>query len=221
MADRASAARGPAEAGLGGRFITLEGIEGVGKSTQVAAAADAAAALGHEVVRTREPGGTAVGDRIRDVLLDPAVEPAPETELLLMFAARAEHLERCVRPALAAGRWVVCDRFTDASYAYQGGGRGVSLARIAALETWLHDDLHPHLTLLLDAPVDTALARALGQGPSDRFERETRDFFERARATYLDRAEREPDRFRVIDATAPKDVVGAAVAAAVRALEPG
>ena len=187
-----------------GRFITLEGIEGVGKSSHVAAVVEALQARGQAVVATREPGGTPVADRIRALLLDPDGDPPdPETELLLLFAARAEHLAQCIRPALARGDWVVCDRFTDATYAYQGGGRGLAAERIGALEGWVQGDLRPDLTILLDAPVELALERARGRGAADRFECETAAFFERARSVYRELAAREPGRFRVVDASAP------------------
>jgi len=199
-----------------GRFITLEGIEGVGKSTQARALADVLRSAGYDVLATREPGGTPVADRIRALLLDPDGNgPAVDTETLLVFAARAEHLATRVRPALAAGHWVVCDRFTDATYAYQGGGRGIPNERIATLEQWVHADLVPDRTILLDAPVDTALARARGRAEADRFEREAAAFFERARATYLARAQAEPERFRIVDACAEPETVRARVIAAV------
>lgn len=191
-----------------GRFITLEGIEGVGKSTQVRILADRLESAGHTVVRTREPGGTEVGDRIRAVLLDPNGQaPVDDTELLLMFAARAEHIARVIRPALAVGQWVVCDRFTDATHAYQGGGRNIDPARIAVLEQWVQQGLVPDRTLLLDLPVEEGLDRALGEGDGDRFERERRAFFERVRETYLERAAAEPERFRVIDAAGDVETV--------------
>lgn len=199
-----------------GRFITLEGIEGVGKSSHVQALVEALARGGRRAIATREPGGTPVGDRIRAVLLDPdAAAPVPDTELMLVFAARCEHLETRVRPALARGEWVVCDRFTDATYAYQGGGRGIAPARIAALEDWVQGALRPDRTVLLDAPVETALRRAQGRAAADRFERETAAFFERARAVYLERAAAEPGRFRVVDATRPLEAVRADVVAAI------
>lgn len=199
-----------------GRFITLEGVEGVGKSTQVRILADRLESAGHTVVRTREPGGTEVGDRIRAVLLDPNGQaPVDDTELLLMFAARAEHIARVIRPALAAGQWVVCDRFTDATYAYQGGGRNIDPARIAVLEQWVQQGLVPDRTLLLDLPVEEGLDRALGDGDGDRFERERRAFFERVRETYLERAAAEPERFRVIDAAGDVETVADRVHEAV------
>lgn len=199
----------------GNRFITLEGIEGVGKSTHVEAVVDALRARGVSAVRTREPGGSPVADRIRSLLLDPDGDPPlAETELLLLFAARSEHLARVIQPALEAGQYVVCDRFTDASYAYQGGGRGVPSERIATLEALVQGDLRPDRTILLDAPVPVALERARGRGAIDRFERETAAFFERARSVYLERARAEPGRFRVIDASGPVEQVGEQVVAA-------
>jgi dTMP kinase len=191
------------------KFITVEGIEGVGKSTQVALLSKVLRARGIDAVTTREPGGTRLGERIRELLLARDGAPAmhADTELLLIFAARAEHLHQVVRPALSASRWVICDRFTDASYAYQGGGRGIAGARIAALETWVQGGLRPDVTMLLDAEVETALARAQARGKEDRFERETAEFFARVRRAYLARAAREPHRFRVIDANAPIDQV--------------
>lgn len=185
-----------------GRFITLEGIEGVGKTTQVPVVAAALRARGVEVIETREPGGTVLGEGIRALLLDRTL-PAMEllSELLLVFAARAEHLEKVIRPALDAGRWVVCDRFTDATYAYQGGGRGLPHASIAVLERLVQRGLEPDLTLLFDAPVEIALGRAKSRGEGDRFEAERTEFFARVRATYLDRARAAPARFRVVDAT--------------------
>ena len=202
-----------------GRFITLEGIEGVGKSTQAARLADALRAAGRGVVQTREPGGTAIGDRIRSILLDPDGEgPAQDAELLLLFAARAEHLERVIRPALASGQWVVCDRFTDATYAYQGAGRGIPSQRIAALEDWVQGDLRPDRTLVLDLPVEEGLQRARRDSRGDRFEREQREFFDRVRQCYLDRAVAEPQRMRVVDADASVGAVAAALLAAVEDL---
>jgi len=192
-----------------GKFITLEGGEGAGKSTVLNAVRELLAANGRDVVVTREPGGTAAGEAIRGVLLDPALHGAivPETELLLMFATRAQHVRETIAPALAAGRWVLSDRFTDASYAYQGGGRAQPLERIAELERWAADGLQPDLTLLLDLPVGIGLARARGRGPADRIELEAQDFFERVRAAYRARAANQPTRFRIIDASQPLDGV--------------
>jgi dTMP kinase len=195
-----------------GRFLTVEGIEGVGKSTQAGLIARYLYDAGLRVVETREPGGTQVGEGIREILLRPAPTPMDaETELLLMFAARAEHIARVVAPALAGGAWVVCDRFTDASYAYQGGGRGIPRARIAVLEDFVQGQLMPDLTILLDAPLDVALARTRGRGRADRFELEGPGFFEAVRAAYLERARRDPGRIRVIDASPPMDEVAAAI----------
>lgn len=188
---------------MSGRFITLEGIEGVGKSTHLDFVCRYLRDHGREVVATREPGGTALGEALRQVLLNPAYNGmSGDAELLLMFAARAEHLARVIQPAVAAGRWVVSDRFTDATYAYQGGGRGLDKSRIAALEQWLQGSLRPQLTVLLDAPVAVSLARARQRGGEvDRFEQERHGFFERVRQAYLDIAAAQPQRVRVIDAS--------------------
>ncbi|MFW5970250.1 MAG: dTMP kinase [Halofilum sp. (in: g-proteobacteria)] len=197
------------------RFLTIEGIEGVGKSTHVGSVVEALRQRGRDVVRTREPGGCPVADRIRSLLLDPEGDvPLAETELMLLFAARIEHIGRVIQPALDAGQDVVCDRFTDATYAYQGGGRELPAERIAALEAWVQGDLRPGRTILLDAPVSVALERARGRGAADRFEQEAAAFFERARAVYLARAESEPGRFRVIDASGPVEQVRERVVAA-------
>jgi dTMP kinase len=183
-----------------GRFITLEGIDGAGKSTHAAWLAEAIIGRGHGVVATREPGGTPLGERLRDLLLN---EPMThDTEALLMFAARREHVENVIRPALARGDWVLCDRFTDATYAYQGGGHGVDRARIDALADWVHGDCQPDLTLLFDVPPEVSrerLDRSAREGRElDKFEREQAAFFERVREAYLARARAEPRRFRVI-----------------------
>lgn len=189
---------------MNGKFITLEGIEGVGKSTNLRFVATLLQERGHEVVVTREPGGTPLAERVREILLDHADEAVPPlAELLLMFAGRAIHLENQIRPALQRDCWVVCDRFTDATYAYQGGGRGQSTERIAELELWVQRDFRPDLTLLLDADPAVGLGRAGRRGESDRFEIERRDFFSRVRETYLARARAEPARMRVIDASLP------------------
>jgi dTMP kinase len=189
---------------MNGKLITLEGGEGAGKSTVLAAVREFLADHGIDVVATREPGGTPAGEAIRAVLLDPAQRGlCAETELLLMFAARAQLVREVIQPALAAGRWVLSDRFTDASYAYQGGGRGEPEDRIAELERWAACGLMPHLTLLLDLPVAEGLHRANGRGAVDRIEMENADFFERVRATYRARATAEPARFRIIDASLP------------------
>lgn len=193
-----------------GRFITLEGGEGVGKSTNLDWVCAWLQTHGIEVIRTREPGGTLRAEAIRELLLDPAPqEPLDaDAELLLIFAARAQHLAEVIRPALARGAWVICDRFTDATFAYQGGGRGLDIQRIATLEALVQRGLSPDLTLLLDMPVDAAQARVerrLGQqgGQRDRFERERHDFFQAVRDAYLDRAVAEPARIAIIDATRP------------------
>ncbi|WP_159015284.1 dTMP kinase [Cognatiluteimonas profundi] len=194
------------------RFISLEGGEGAGKTTVLNALRAMLQADGADVLSTREPGGTPLAEQIRGLLLrnEPAGEDvAPETELLLMFAARAQHLRHTILPALQRGSWVLCDRFTDSSYAYQGGGRGLPIALIAGLEQHVVG-LQPGLTLLLDVGVDEGRARARGRDPSpDRIEREQDDFFERVRNTFLQRAAAEPDRFRIIDASRPADVVAA------------
>ncbi|MCB1684669.1 MAG: dTMP kinase [Pseudomonadales bacterium] len=193
-----------------GRFITLEGGEGVGKSTNAALVAELIREAGHPVVATREPGGTPLAEQIRDLLLDVRDEVvADETELLLVFAARAQHLARVIRPALQRGDWVVCDRFTDASYAYQGGGRGMDTATIAVLERLVHGDLQPDLTIYLDVPVPVSRQR-ISDRPHDRFEQEQTGFFERVRASYLDRAKAD-GRFRVIDAEQGLDAVQAQI----------
>lgn len=184
------------------RFITVEGIEGAGKSTNIAFIKQRLLNAGKEVVVTREPGGTPLGEQIRDVLLSHRNDGMTvDTELLLMFAARAEHLARVIRPALTAGQWVLCDRFTEATYAYQGGGRGIEEQRIADLEAWLQGPLRPDLTLLLDLPPALGLERAGRRNATlDRFESEQLTFFERVRAAYLHQAKLHPGRYRVIDA---------------------
>ncbi|NCA71119.1 MAG: dTMP kinase [Sphingobacteriia bacterium] len=192
-----------------GRFITLEGIEGAGKSTHLAGIETLLSNRGIPLRITREPGGSPIAERIRALLLDPSITGLDATaELLLIFAARAEHLAKTVRPALASGSWVISDRFTDATYAYQGGGRGLDPARIALLEDLVQGDLRPDLTLLLDLPAELGLRRAHGRGDADRFESETLAFFERTRAVYLRRAAAAPARYRLIDAAAPLAQVG-------------
>ena len=184
-----------------GLFITLEGPEGAGKSTNREYLAERLREQGIDVLLTREPGGTPLAERIRELLLDPSDEPmAADTELLLVFAARAQHLQQVIRPALAAGSVVLCDRFTDATYAYQGGGRGLSVERIAQLEHFVQGELRPDLTLIFDLPVEVGLARAAARGRLDRFEQEGRGFFEAVRQAYLQRAEQAPQRYRVLDA---------------------
>jgi dTMP kinase len=191
-----------------GRFITLEGSEGSGKSTNLAHIRSFLENIGIKVRVTREPGGTQIGEQIRSLLLDHRNgEMHADTELLLMFAARAQHIHQVIRPALAAGEWVLCDRFTDATYAYQGGGRGIPDTRIGALETWVQAELQPDLTLILDLPCEIGLQRASERGQPDRFEREKLNFFERVRAAYLARARLTPGRYRLIDASRPLEEV--------------
>lgn len=198
--------------GARGRFITFEGIDGAGKSTQIDALVELLRRRGVEVVRTREPGGTALGEKLRQLLLNDAMHV--DTEAMLMFAARREHIAQVIEPALAAGKWVACDRFTDATYAYQVGGRGLEPKRCDALEAWVHPGLQPDLTFLFDLPPEAAAARVAATGATpDRFEQERRDFFERVRAAYLERAHREPGRFRILDATRARDEIAAAIAA--------
>lgn len=187
-----------------GKFISLEGIDGAGKSTHVGGIADFLRGKGKEVVVTREPGGTALGEKLRAVLL--SQEMSIDTETLLMFAARREHIAEVIAPALAEGRWVVSDRFTDATYAYQGAGGGMAKDRIAALERWVQDGLKPDLTLVFDVPVEVALSR-LSRDRADRFESENRGYFERVRAGYLERAAAEPGRVRVVDGARPVEEV--------------
>ncbi|WP_374960989.1 dTMP kinase [Spongiibacter tropicus] len=185
-----------------GRFITLEGGEGVGKSSNMAFIVDLLTEAGVDFIQTREPGGTPLAEEIRQLLLTPRDEHMDElSELLLVFAARAQHLARTIRPALAAGTWVLCDRFTDATVAYQGAGRGLSLSAIAQLRALVHRDLQPDMTLLLDAPVEIGMSRASERGELDRFEQEQMSFFERVRQGYIDQAQADPDRYRIIDAS--------------------
>lgn len=187
-----------------GFFITVEGTEGVGKSTNIAFIQQLLAEQGKELLVTREPGGTPLAEEIRAMLLSQRQEPvANDAELLLVFAARAQHLAQTIKPALAQGKWVLSDRFTDATFAYQGAGRGLDWQRIAQLEQFVQGDLRPDLTLLLDLPVEVGMARASARSAPDRFETEKQAFFERVRAGYLRRVQEEPSRFAVIDASAP------------------
>ena len=204
-----------------GKFISLEGGEGAGKSTLLAELHACIEQHGIALVQTREPGGTGVGEAVRTIVLDPAQrELAAETELLLMFASRAQLVREVIEPALHAGHWVLCDRFADASYAYQGGGRGQPESRIAALEDWACAGVKPDLTLLLDLPVATGRARAAGRGDADRIEVEADSFFERVRTTYRQRAAAEPDRFRMLDASqSPAVVLQAAIVAIAHLFE--
>ena len=186
---------------MSGLFITLEGPEGAGKSTNRDYLAECLRASGVDVLLTREPGGTPLAERIRELLLTPSEEAmSADTELLLMFAARAQHLDAVILPALNQGKVVLCDRFTDATYAYQGGGRGLSAKRIGILEDFVQGELRPDLTLVFDLPVEIGLSRAAARGRLDRFEQEGQEFFQAVRRTYLQRAEAAPSRYRVIDA---------------------
>lgn len=188
-----------------GLFITLEGMDGAGKSTHIPTMIAMLAANGQEVVSTREPGGTPVGEQLRSILLHETMHV--DTETLLMFAARAEHLHQVIRPALARGAHVVSDRFTDASYAYQCGARGLAIAKMQSLEQWVQADLQPDLTLLFDVPVAVSLARLASARTPDKFEAEGAAFFEKLRAQYLARAAQYPERFRIIDANRPVNEV--------------
>lgn len=181
-----------------GKFITLDGVDGAGKSTHLGFVADWLRQQGREVIVTREPGGTPLGETLRELLLHREMDA--DTELLLMFAARQEHLAQLILPALARGAWVLSDRFTDASYAYQCGGRGIAVERIAALEAWVQRGFSPDLTLLFDVPSEVAEARRSAARAADRFEREADAFFNRVRQAYLDRAQADPKRIRVLDA---------------------
>lgn len=188
-----------------GKFITFEGVDGAGKSTHLDAFAQALRARGKTVITTREPGGTPLGEKLRELLLH---EPMHlETEALLMFAARREHIAQVIRPALERGDWVISDRFTDASFAYQGGGRKLPLPKLEALEQWVHADLQPDLTLLFDVPLEVARERLNRSRTLDKFEREKDEFFVGVREVYLQRARRFPQRIRVIDSTRPLDEV--------------
>ncbi len=195
-----------------GKFITVEGIEGVGKTTQLECICGHLHRRRIGYIRTREPGGTPLGEAIRELLLSHSWSSMHvDTELLLMFAARAEHLHSVIRPALREGKWIVCDRFTDATYAYQGGGRSVSEDRIGKLEDWVQGGLRPDLTVLLDAEANVGLSRARNRSAADRFEQETRTFFERVRQGYLKRAMQQPNRFRVVDASRTREEVTMAI----------
>jgi dTMP kinase len=186
----------------------MEGGEGAGKSTMMGRVADWLESAGHRVVRTREPGGTDLAEKLREILLDRNnISLSGRAELLLLFAARAQHLEELIRPALVRGDWVLCDRFTDATWAYQGGGRGLPRDEIGSLETLVHGDLQPDLTLLLDLPVELGMKRAARRSQADRFEQESTLFFERVRNAYLERAEAAPERFAVIDAASNMEEV--------------
>jgi len=197
-----------------GKFISIEGIEGVGKSTNMAVLVDCIEAAGHRVLTTREPGGTPLAEDIRNILMHRGDEPVPEiAEVLLMFAARAFSVNNVIVPALEAGTWVVCDRFTDSTRAYQGGGRGIPLETIDRVASWVHGDTWPDLTLLLDAPVEIGMERAGKRSAPDRFEQERHDFFERVRECYLQLAINEPERFVVVDTARSMDEVTADIVA--------
>ena len=200
------------------QFITVEGIEGAGKSTQLGFIRAVLETAGQRVLLTREPGGTALGEEIRSLLLEQREDGmSADAELLLLFAARAEHLQQVIRPALETGSWVVCDRFTDATYAYQGGGRGIAWERVAVLENWVQGSLRPDLTLLFDLPAEAGLARAGRRGLMDRFESEELAFFQRVRHAYLELAARHPGRYRLIDASRTISTVRAEVEALLHA----
>jgi len=202
-----------------GKLITLEGGEGVGKSTNLAFVKQYLESAGVELVVTREPGGTEVAEKIRQLLLTPSDEPITElAELLLVFAARAQHVEQLIKPALERGAWVLCDRFIDATYAYQGGGRAMDLGVIATLDRLVLADICADLTLLLDLPVEIGMARASARAALDRFEQEQLSFFEAVRHTYLARAKAEPDRVAIIDASPALDQVQAQIEQALKAL---
>ncbi|MEX1034127.1 MAG: dTMP kinase [Cellvibrionaceae bacterium] len=197
-----------------GRFITLEGGEGVGKSTNLSFVHRYLLARGYSVVLTREPGGTPLAETLRELLLRKSTEPLSHlTELLLIFAARAQHLDQVIRPALARGDWVLCDRFTDATYAYQGYGRGLGTELIAELERLIHPHLQPDLTLLLDMDIELGLSRARERGEPDRIESEQQAFFEAVRAGYMALAEQNPGRFAIVDASLPLESVQQAIQA--------
>jgi len=199
-----------------GRFITLEGVDGAGKSTHAAWLADTLRAMGHAVVATREPGGTPLGEALRGLVLSESM--TLDTETLLMFAARCEHLAQVIEPALARGDWVVCDRYTDATYAYQGGGRQLGADRVAVLEQWMRPALQPDRTWLFDVPLELARARLADARQPDRFEREGAAFFERTRAAYHARAAAHPDRIRMVDSSRPVEQVRAQLLAELQAL---
>jgi len=191
-----------------GLFITLEGIEGAGKSTAVDFIEDFLTKEGHDVIKTREPGGTVIGEQIREILLkNENYTLTYDTELLLVFSARVQHIQEVILPALSSGKIILCDRFTDASYAYQGGGRGIDASRINLLEKWVQGDLRPNLTLLFDLDVSIGMQRTKKRSDADRFEREEINFFEKIRNTYLERAKNEPQRFRIINSASSLESV--------------
>lgn len=188
-----------------GKFITLEGMDGAGKSTHIPTITAAFKARGIEVLNTREPGGTKLGEGLREILLHQSMHP--ETEALLMFAARREHIAEVIEPALINGTYVISDRFSDASFAYQSGGRGVPASKISQLEAWVHPELQPDLTILFDVPVEVSVARLASARSPDKFEQQTPEFFTRIRNAYLQRAEQAPERFRIVDGNQPIEIV--------------
>lgn len=198
------------------KFITLEGMDGAGKSTHISSIIELLRARGVEVVSTREPGGTALGERLRELLLHEAMHP--ETETLLMFAARREHIAQVIKPALARGAYVLSDRFTDATYAYQCGAKGVEASKIELLEHWVQDGLQPDMTLLFDVPVEVSMQRLSAARTPDKFERESADFFTRIRNAYLQRAQQNPARFKIIDGNRPLEEVAESVMQAIVSL---
>jgi dTMP kinase len=198
------------------KFITLEGMDGAGKSTHISSIIELLSARGVEVVSTREPGGTELGERLRELLLHEAMHP--ETETLLMFAARREHIAQVIKPALARGAYVLSDRFTDATYAYQCGAKGVESSKIEQLEQWVQDGLQPDMTLLFDVPVEVSMQRLSAARTPDKFERESADFFTRIRNAYLQRAQQNPARFKIIDGNLPLDEVAKSVTQAIASL---
>jgi len=201
-----------------GKFITLEGVDGAGKSTQLKHLTTLLQQSGLTVVSTREPGGTDLGEQLRALLLDQSNKMHPETEALLMFAARREHLDKVIVPALRNGSWVISDRFTDASFAYQGSGRGLSWTKLAMLEQWVQNELQPNLTLYFDVPVEIGRQRVNALRDPDRFEQEQQEFFQRVRDGYLERAHQFPKRIRVIDAQQAVDIVKQEVASILEPL---
>ena len=204
---------------MGGKFITVEGIEGVGKSTNIGFLSSIIEERGFSVLRTREPGGTPMAERIRQMLLEHGDEPLPDiAESLLFFASRSLHICNTIRPALAAGQWVVCDRFTDASRAYQGHGRGLGLERINLMAEWVQEDLQPDLTILLDAPAEVGMDRTEKRGDANRLDSEEASFYQRVRDGYLGLAAADPDRFAVLDASQDLEQVRAAIAVEINRL---
>jgi len=201
---------------MNAKFITLEGMDGAGKSTHISSIIELLSARGVEVVSTREPGGTELGERLRELLLHEAMHP--ETETLLMFAARREHIAQVIKPALARGAYVLSDRFTDATYAYQCGAKDVDASKIELLEHWVQDSLQPDMTLLFDVPVEVSMQRLSASRTPDKFERESADFFTRIRNAYLQRAQQNPARFRVIDSNQPLAEVAKSVVEAIASL---